>query len=121
MNEKKWESAKDDIFAYEPKPIPLLDADGNIIGYDYPKVLPCTLEESDDLRVKSFPNELGCSADPKDVQGFQATLDVVNANRNTKTSGLSPIGKDECDATRQVSDAFSNFSKELSNCSKDEK
>lgn len=102
-------SFKDDFYAYEPKPVPVFDVDGNVIKYDYPIVSPCTLEQSDDLRVKSFPNELGCSADPSDVQGFQATLDVINQNRNTKTSGLSPIGKDECDATRQVSDALSNL------------
>lgn len=98
-------------YAYEPKPIPKTDSDGNIIGYVYPQVLPCTLAESEDLRVKSYPNELGCSADPNDVQGFQATLDIINANRNTKTSGLSPIGKDECDATRQVSESVSSLSK----------
>lgn len=99
-------------YAYEPKPVPKLDRDGNIVGYDYPQVLPCTLAESEELRVKSYPNELGCSADPNDVQGFQAALDVINANRNTKTSGLSPIGKDECDATRQVSEACSKLSKD---------
>lgn len=100
------------IYAYEPKPVPKFDSDGNIIGYDYPQVMPCTLAESEDLRVKSYPNEIGCSADPNDVQGFQSALDIINANRNTKTSGLSSIGKDECDATRQVSDAISKLPKE---------
>lgn len=96
------------LYAYEPKPVPQLDSSGNIISYSYPAVLPCTLSHSDELRVKSYPNELGCSADPDDVQGFAATLDVINSNRNLKTSGLSPIGKDECDATRQVSNALSH-------------
>ena len=40
-------------YAYEPKPIPKTDSDGNIIGYDYPQVLPCTLAESEEFRVKS--------------------------------------------------------------------
>lgn len=97
----------EDIFAYEPIPVPKTDSDGNCIGYDYPPVMPITVSGSDDLRKKSFPNEIGCSADPNDVAGFQASLDVINSNRNIKTSGLSPIGKDECDATRQVESALS--------------
>lgn len=96
----------DAVYSYEPKPVPKYDPDGNIIGYDFPQVMPCNLEASEELRVKSFPNELGCSADPENVQGFQQTLDIINSNRNIKTSGLSPIGKDECDATRQVSEAL---------------
>lgn len=96
----------EDIFAYEPMPIPKTDADGNCIGYDYPPVMPTNVFGSNELRKKTFPNEIGCSADPENVAGFQSALDVINANRNTKTSGLSPIGKDEADATCQVDTAL---------------
>ena len=96
----------DGVYFYEPKQTPVLNDNGEIIGYESPLVTPCTLRESEDLRVKSAPNELGCSADPDNVQGFAATLDIINANRNTKTSGLSPVGQDDCGMMSEVSDAI---------------
>lgn len=101
----------DGCYSYEPKPVPKTDADGNIIGYDFPQVLPCTLAQSDDLRVKSFPNELGCTADSDNVSGFSATLDIINKHRNVKTSGLSPIGDDDCGMMSTVADAVNSISK----------
>lgn len=83
-------------YFYEPKKIPVVDKEGNVIGYDCPPVQCRPLAETDSLRVKSFPNELGCSANPENVEGFQATLEILNAHRNTRTSGLSAIGSDDC-------------------------
>ena len=96
------------FFTFEPKPVPRTDRDGNVVGYDYPDVMPCTLYESDDLRVKRFPNEKGCTADPSNVQGFQETLKIINEHRNTRTSGLSEIGNDACGMMEYVESVVRN-------------
>lgn len=98
-------------YVYEPKPIPITDSEGNVIGYEYPPVIPCPLVDSEDKRVKSFPNELGCTADRDNVAGFSAAVDVINAHRNTKTSGLSPVGQDDCGMMAEISSTINTLSK----------
>lgn len=105
-------SPKDAYYAYEPVSVPEYDADGNIIGYYFPKVMPCTLDESETLRIHSSPNELGASADPSNVDGFGAAVEIINANRNLKTSGLSPVGQDDANMMQQVSEALKVSKKE---------
>lgn len=94
-------------YYYQPLSTPIFDDDKNIIGYEYPRVMPCTLKESDSLREKPFPNEKGCSADPSNVDGFAATLKIIDENRNVKTSGMSPVGQDDCGMMNEVSQALS--------------
>lgn len=103
---------KDCYYAYEPVSVPEYDADGNIIGYHFPKVLPCTLDDSESLRTHTSPNELGASADPSNVDGFGAAVEIINANRNLKTSGLSPVGQDDANMMQQVSAALKDSKKE---------
>ena len=98
------------LFVYEPKPVPVLDCDGNPIGYKYPRVIPCTLKDSDEVRIKPFPNERGLSADPNNVAGFKALIDTINANRNLQGSGFSDVGFDILSSVQQVVQAERSLS-----------
>lgn len=86
---------KKPLFYYEPKLVPVMDGDGNIIAYQNPPALPLPIHESAKLRVKTAPAELGLHASPDNVGGFRATLDTINANRNLRGSAVAPIGCDD--------------------------
>ena len=84
------------VYAYEPIGEPVFDDYNNIIAYKQPLYSPVPYVKTEDLRRHNYPNELGCSADPKNVSGFAATVEVINASRNMRTSGISQIGADDC-------------------------
>lgn len=81
---------------YEPKMVPVLDSDGNVMGYTHPIANPNSLDKIDDLRIKTAPNELGVSADPSNVTGFRRLVDIINQNRNNPSgSSIANVGYDD--------------------------
>lgn len=103
------------IFPYTPKSVPVLDKDGNVIDYEVPLVIPCTLQESDKIREKSHCAERGLSADPNNQTGFRATLDLINQNRNVSGTGVVRQSADDCQAmhtaSKYVKSVKSNYKK----------
>lgn len=93
-------------YPYEPKQAPVFDSLGNVIRYESLPAVPLTLAQSDEIRVKSYPNELGLTADKENPQGFASLLDLINAHRNIKTSGVSIIGQDTCGLMSAVGEAL---------------
>lgn len=86
------------ILFYEPKQTPILDRDGNVIGYSNVIALPSTLKDSDTIRLKTSTAERGLSGDKRDSVGFRRTLDVINQSRNLFGVAATPLGNDDLSA-----------------------
>jgi hypothetical protein len=91
------------LLYYEPKRVPEMDNDGNIIGYKNPAAFALPLSQSNLLREKTAPAELGLSADPENVQGFRATLDMINSYRNVKSDCFEVFGCDDLSVVERYS------------------
>lgn len=91
------------LLYYEPKRVPELDNDGNIIGYKNPAAFALPLSQSTILREKTAPAEFGLSADPENVQGFRATLDMINNFHNVKCDDFEVFGCDDLSVVERYS------------------
>ena len=89
---------------FEPKKTPELDSSGCIIGYNSPRVFACSLKDSDGIREKVFPNELGMSADPNNITGFRALVDLINQNRNLSGNPIFFTGADDAEILTAIRD-----------------
>lgn len=100
------------IFFYEPKQIPQFDADGNIIAYSNVIALPATLQDSDNLRVKTSCAERGLSGDRNNAVGFRKTLEVISQSRNLYGISVAPLGNDDLSGMAKVAPFAKNSLKD---------
>lgn len=101
-------------YFFESKQIPVLDDDGNIIGYNAPRANAMSVQQADDFRVKTACNELGLSLDPNNRTGFRALVDLVNQNRNLQGHGVVLLAPDDVGSATKIR-ALSNLAKSLDN------
>lgn len=97
------------LFFYEPKLVPILDDQSNVIGYGNPMATALPLSKSKDLRVITSCNERGLSCDPQNVTGFQALLDTLNQNRNLQGFSHELIGSDDLSVMERLTNNLSSF------------
>ena len=80
---------------FEPKQVPQMDRDGNIISYSSPIARVSDLKSSEDTRVKYCCSERGLSADKNDVVGFRKTLETINQAKDTFGFMFQNFGYDD--------------------------
>lgn len=80
---------------WEPKLVPQMDRDGNIISYTSPIAKVSDLKSSQDTRVKYCCSERGLSADKNDVVGFRKTLETINQAKDTFGFMFQNFGYDD--------------------------
>lgn len=96
-------------FFYEPKLVPQFDKDGNITGYTNVLAMPCTVKESDSLRVKSSCAERGLTADRHDSVGFRKTLETISQSRNLFGLSFQNYGYDDLSLMGIAAEASKRF------------
>lgn len=96
-------------FFYEPKLLPHFDKDGNITAYTNVLAMPCTVQESDNLRVKSSCAERGLTADRHDTVGFRKTLETISQSRNLFGLSFQNYGYDDLSLMAVASEASKHF------------
>ena len=94
------------LFFYEPKLVPILDDQNNVIGYGNPMATALPLSKSKNLRVITSCNERGLSCDPQNVTGFQALLDTLNQNRNLQGFSHELIGSDDLSVMERLTNSL---------------
>ena len=80
---------------FEPKQVPQMDRDGNIISYSSPIAQVSDFKSSQDTRVKYCCSERGLSADKNDVVGFRKTLETINQAKDTFGFMFQNFGYDD--------------------------
>lgn len=96
-------------FFYEPKQVPVFDKDGNITAYTNVLAFPCSLQESDSLRVKSSCAERGLTADRRDSVGFRKTLETISQSRNLFGLSFQNYGYDDLSLMGVAVEASKHF------------
>ena len=112
MFEKFIKDCKPILRFFEPKPVPVLDDAGNVVDYTLPKLCCMPFKQAEQFRQKIWPNELGMSADPNNVEGFRVLVDLINQNRNLRGNGIVELNSDDASAVLQNQE-LNNLSKEL--------
>lgn len=90
------------VLFYEPKQIPQFDSDGNIVSYSNVIAFPSSLQDSDNLRVKTSCAERGLSGDRNNAVGFRKTLEVISQSRNLYGISVAPLGEDDLSGMARV-------------------
>lgn len=80
---------------WEPKQVPTMDRDGNIISYSSPIAQVSDLKSSEATRVKYCCAERGLSADKNDAVGFRKTLETINQAKDTFGFMFQNFGYDD--------------------------
>lgn len=80
---------------WEPKQVPTMDRDGNIISYSSPIAQVSDLKSAQDIRVKYCCSDRGLSGDKNDAVGFRKTLETINQAKDTFGFMFQNFGYDD--------------------------
>lgn len=91
---------------WEPKQVPQMDRDGNIISYSSPIAQVSDLKSVQGSRVKYCCSDRGLSADKNDPVGFRKTLETINQAKDTFGFMFQNFGNDDLSVMSRALESF---------------